>query len=935
LPNAQTNGGLTLPPDVAALVREGDRLGAEHRIEESLNKYEEAIRLIDKGWDEKTFATPSEARVAVFLRSGRTIAQHAKADEETIPKLQKAIKQLTSVSEDGTPNQQGVARVSLAHAHFQLANALQGRNDFDGAIEEFRMSLNSNPRSLAAVNGFIKLGTTVGRLDPKQIESLGATLIASGNAHRVWDLTAELLTSDDPAVSPRAVATLVRAWASQFRNPEHFGKQEGDHLDDLDDLEKGRYRALVVDVRAATSKVFQPTSEFLTSTPFKWVESANSPEAIRRAFSNFTTRVADWFSFTAGTTENRELRQQYAQQALARYSWAWALDRENSEACRGMAWSFQAHSDDIDPRGVLLDDYVVRVFTSKNEIYASGPNRVEDWENLLQMHSLVGSLFEQKKVWGSATEPRSALFQWTLAAKAEDRIQQTKRGYSAPVVHEHLFIAYRATDGSELATLHCVIAAEGYFASGDYRQATSVLDSLPRAWLNRWIASKPVLTTRYQRLRRSLEQADKDPHGVVVDRRAGAVGLPVFEAYPRNVGSKTGRPNVGINVGGNRISDNHWNNWQDHPWHDDWHHGAWHGHWHGYDHGYWDAWADRSASGRPAIWGTPAWGVGALIYNCGYIPYYNPFYTAPIVIGGGTTVNYSRPLEIVHYVVPDADVGPPGSESPKQHIGARVSDEAIQQFKEAREAFRAGNYSESLVLVNGALSKMPKDPVLHEFRALVCFAQKKYGESATTIYAVLAVGPGWNWTTMVGVYSSIDLYTTHLRALEAIAKEDPKSPDAHFLLAYHYMILGHNSSAKAELQAFLKLVPGDAVAEQLAQALSSEDATAEEPEQLTIPESLAVHVDLPELAGEWKATRLDGAVFSLTFGPETKFAWIFLQKDRRAKFDGTYALANNTLVLKASDDNILVGRITPDAAGFRLIVMGGPPGDLGLLFRMR
>jgi hypothetical protein len=31
---------------------------------------------------------------------------------------------------------------------------------------------------------------------------------------------------------------------------------------------------------------------------------------------------------------------------------------------------------------------------------------------------------------------------------------------------------------------------------------------------------------------------------------------------------------------------------------------------------------------------------------------------------------------------------------------------------------------------------------------------------------VLSVGPGWDWTTLIGLYPSIDVYTTQLRALE-------------------------------------------------------------------------------------------------------------------------------------------------------------------------
>jgi hypothetical protein len=61
---------------------------------------------------------------------------------------------------------------------------------------------------------------------------------------------------------------------------------------------------------------------------------------------------------------------------------------------------------------------------------------------------------------------------------------------------------------------------------------------------------------------------------------------------------------------------------------------------------------------------------------------------------------------------------------------------------------------------------MPKDAATHEFRSLTQFALGKYQEAAATIYAVLAVGPGWDWTTLSSMYPDIDTYTAQLRKLE-------------------------------------------------------------------------------------------------------------------------------------------------------------------------
>jgi tetratricopeptide (TPR) repeat protein len=311
------------------------------------------------------------------------------------------------------------------------------------------------------------------------------------------------------------------------------------------------------------------------------------------------------------------------------------------------------------------------------------------------------------------------------------------------------------------------------------------------------------------------------------------------------------------------------------------------------------------------------------------VPYSNPFYTEPIVIDGGAPLDYSQPVQVVQYV--DAGAAAPAT---GEAVAPAVSDDAINNFEAARVAFFNGEYPQALTLVDKSLGKMPNDPALHEFRALVLFAQKQFKQSAGTIYAVLAVGPGWDWTTLVGLYPNVSIYTEQLRVLEAFSKANPGSADGRFLLAYHYMTMGHNDAARKQFEEMLKILPGDSVATQLVQTLSPKDATqvaAAPPEApKTTPE---VTAKLPELAGSWRATRPDGSTFTLTFGADSKFGWNYAKKDGSPKkFDGKYTLGGSTLVLEASNGNPLIGRITPEKTGFRLMLMGGPPNDPGLVF---
>ena len=90
---------------------------------------------------------------------------------------------------------------------------------------------------------------------------------------------------------------------------------------------------------------------------------------------------------------------------------------------------------------------------------------------------------------------------------------------------------------------------------------------------------------------------------------------------------------------------------------------------------------------------------------------------------------------------------------------------------------------------------MPNDPTLHEFRALTLFALKRYDEAAAPLYAVLSVGPGWDWTTLISLYADPETYTQQLRALESLLHPEPESAAAHFVLAYQYLTEEHAEAA--------------------------------------------------------------------------------------------------------------------------------------------
>src|SRR5262249_1187589 len=149
--------------------------------------------------------------------------------------------------------------------------------------------------------------------------------------------------------------------------------------------------------------------------------------------------------------------------------------------------------------------------------------------------------------------------------------------------------------------------------------------------------------------------------------------------------------------------------------------------------------------------------------------------------GGATTVvqqpisyDYSQPI--------DTTTAPPNDS---------VVNQGMSTFDQARAAFKQGDYDQALNLVDQALRQVPNDPTLHEFRALCLFALGRYQEEAAALYAVLSVGPGWDWATVISLYNDPNVYTQQLRALEDYRNHHHESAAPFFDLAYAFLTQGN------------------------------------------------------------------------------------------------------------------------------------------------
>ena len=367
-----------------------------------------------------------------------------------------------------------------------------------------------------------------------------------------------------------------------------------------------------------------------------------------------------------------------------------------------------------------------------------------------------------------------------------------------------------------------------------------------------------------------------------------------------------------------------WQNWADDKLdnYGDWYHGSWYP---GAGWSYmWDNYPVASALGLTA------WGLNRIGYGWGYWGYSNPYYSEGVSSG----YDYSQPLVVYADPVEQA-IDASGAVPQESSAVLQPTDEGTAAFDEARAAFRNSDYATALSKLDITLKTMPRDTVVHEFRGLVLFALKKYPEAAAADYAILASGPGWDWTTMISLYPNVDVYTQQLRELESFSKQNPKSADAHFLLGYHYQTMGYEKNAAPQFKLALAELPNDKLLQQLVAMTTPPESSSKSGPTPNPPEAAADKaIKAEQLVGHWKASS-QAATFELDLGKDGSFTWTYTQGKRKQSVKGAFAVDQNNLALETNDGGgTMVAEIdikNPSQFIFKMI--GDDPKSAGLEFK--
>jgi len=347
-------------------------------------------------------------------------------------------------------------------------------------------------------------------------------------------------------------------------------------------------------------------------------------------------------------------------------------------------------------------------------------------------------------------------------------------------------------------------------------------------------------------------------------------------------------------------------------------------------------WSHRNWPGNwnngPGAWGAGfATGVAAATpWSWGYWPYNNPYCSAPVVVGD-TTVDYSQPIVLASPPVTVVQSASQSAGAPATGNQPPPADQAMGLLDAARAAFGRGDYAGALTRCNQAIARLPNTAAAHEFRGLALFALRHYKEAAGPVYAVLSIGPGWDWPTLSSFYPRPDVYAGQLHALEQYVASNQDVAEARFLLAYHYVIGGHDDAAAEQFKAAVRLNPQDHLSAQLLSAIAP--SAVQQPPVSSAAAALANPIDASALAGVWTAARADGTTITLSLAQDAKYTWKFARRDKPQEFSGTYAVADNLLILNEGNSPVMVGRLAMLPGNrFNFKLPGDNPSDPGLTF---
>ncbi len=460
----------------------------EARKAETLGDWNKASELHWQAMELARQTSDKQALADASLKYARASERNAGKDPAGATKqLDEAAKSYRLVIEAGTPAQKRVAQNNLATLLlrqkkplealellrtmsygdvptseryvylYNTARASEQAGDTGSALKLYSEALGSQPGFDPAIEGAFRAAWESGPEGRSVAVNVGQRLLNGGQAAKLLPRLHDSLKvwATDPHLQ-EVLGLLVRCYADLAMEPDAFEKAEWPLLRGLTSGPSG---TAVKEIRLAflgplTLQFYEP---FESGPVRTWRGTPWKEES----YSALLSRLGDYYRNRGSFSD-----------ALARYALAWSVNRGEASAALLAADVLLEHGSDVDPSGMLLNQFIEKLFMSKGNAYKS-----DDWLSILRLHTILGTIYNRQKKWGTPGDPRGARFQFEHALQAEQRYRSQHPEFPrSPGLYVQLGEVYIASNLQKDAGQQFLAAADVYVREGHSEEARDALD---------------------------------------------------------------------------------------------------------------------------------------------------------------------------------------------------------------------------------------------------------------------------------------------------------------------------------------------------------------------------------------------------------------------------------------------------------------------------
>jgi tetratricopeptide (TPR) repeat protein len=370
--------------------------------------------------------------------------------------------------------------------HYNRGRAFEVTKNRVEAVTNYTMAFKDNPQFLPAAE---RAWDLLSQRNADQVQlplvayDLGRSMLSQGYIARVQSSAVDALKANAAADGTRPyLALILEANVAAKMTPDAIARFWQSELSEVAPSAADEVAKACDEFRnpEKSPREFQSSA---VAAVYPWWCSSGDRDKTLTSFATFLRHIGDSHAGVGVFPALDDRSDSSFDAALNYYLEAWTLDPENLQAAQNIAWVLSQYSESSEHAlGTYnqFQDTIDGLFRVKGALYADTDKSPADWQRLLRMHMLLGTIFEKKGIWGHEDEPRSAIFQWNHALTVELKLREEagQPQFRAPGLHERLGKAYAAVGKNNDAIHHYGLASETYMANGDRQSGQACMEAL-------------------------------------------------------------------------------------------------------------------------------------------------------------------------------------------------------------------------------------------------------------------------------------------------------------------------------------------------------------------------------------------------------------------------------------------------------------------------